>query len=83
MLNVVETTYLNTTFYVAFGFLLQEQKDNFIWFLTILRNLYRQLNLSDPKVIVTDQDIVLMAAIREIFPHTINLLYFWHVNKCV
>lgn len=60
------STSLNTTFYVGFKFLLQERKDDFIWFLTILRTLYRRLDLKDPKVIVTDRDIALMAAIREI-----------------
>lgn len=49
----------------------------------MLRNLYRRLDLTDPKVIVTDRDIALMAAIREIFPHTTNLLCLWHINKCV
>lgn len=33
LLNVVETTCLNTTFYVAFGYLLQEQIEDFTWFL--------------------------------------------------
>lgn len=41
----------------------------------ILRSLYRQLDLEDPKVIVTDRDIVFMIAIHEIFPRTTNLLF--------
>ncbi len=68
---------------MAFGFLLQEKKEDFTWFLTILRSLYRQLDLEDPKVIVTDRDIALMAAIHEIFPRTTNLLCLWHIKKCV
>ena len=83
LLNVVGTTCLNGTYYVAFGFLLQKKKEDFTWFLTILRSLYRRLDLEDPKVIVTDRDIAVMAAIHEIFPRTTNLLCLWHLNKCV
>ena len=83
LLNVVGTTCLNTTFYVAFGFLLQERIEDFTWFLRILQTLYRRLDLEDPKVIVTDRDSALMAAIRNVFPHTKNLLCLWHINKCV
>lgn len=83
LLNVVGTTCLNTTFYAAFGFLLSQRTEDFIWFLRILQNLYRRLDLKDPKVIVTDRDAALMAAIHEVFPHTTNLLCLWHINKCV
>lgn len=83
LLNVVGTTCLNTTFYSAFGFLLQERIEDFIWFLRILQTLYRQLDLEDLKIIVTDRDSALMAAIRKIFPHTENLLCLWRINKCV
>ena len=81
LLNVVGTICLNGTFYVAFDFLLWEKKEDFTWFLTILHSLYQQLDLEDPKVIVTDRDIALMAAIYEIFPRTTNLLCLWHIKK--
>ena len=32
---------------------------------------------------MTDQEILLMAAIYKIFPHITNLLCLWHINKCV
>ncbi|WP_375449254.1 transposase [uncultured Nostoc sp.] len=83
LLSVVGTTCLNTTFYAAFGFLLQERTKDFTWFLGIFQTLYRRLDLEDPKVIVIDRDAALMAAIREIFPYTTNLLCLWHINKCV
>lgn len=83
LLNVVGTTCLNTTFYAAFGFLLQEWIEDFTWFLRILQTLYRRLDLEDPKVIVTNRDSALMAVIREVFPNTKNLLCLWHINKCI
>lgn len=73
LLNVVRTTCLNTTFYAAFGFLLQERTEDFVWFLRILRNLYARLDLEDPKVIVTDRDAALMSAICEVFPKTTSV----------
>ena len=45
--------------------------------------LYKQLNLEDPKVIITNRDSALMTAIRKVFPYMENLLYLWHINKCV
>lgn len=36
LLNVVETTYLNITFYAVFGFLLKQWIEDFILFLRIL-----------------------------------------------
>lgn len=83
LLSLIGTTCLNSTFYSAFWFLLQEQKEDFTWFLTILRTLYRRLDLKDSKVIVTDWDAALMAVISKVFPHTTNLLCLWHINKCV
>lgn len=74
LLNVVGTTCLNTTFYAAFGFLLQKRTEDFAWFLRILRNLYARLDLQDLKVIVTVRDAALMSAIRKVFPNTTNLL---------
>lgn len=84
LLNIVRTTTcLNTTFYIIFEFLFQEKKEDFIWFFTILCTLYRQLDLKNPKVIVTGQDIALIVVIYEIFRQTTNLLCLWYINKCV
>lgn len=80
LLNIVGITCLNSPFYVAFGFLFQEQKKDFTKFLTIFRTLYRQLDLKNSKVIITDQDAALMAAIYKVFLH---LLCLWHINKYI
>lgn len=81
LLNVVETIYLNTTFYIIFKFLLQKQIKDFIQFLKSLQILYKQLNLKDLKIIVTNQNFTLMVAIYNIFPHKKTLLYLQHINK--
>lgn len=83
LLNVIATTCLNITFYIVFRFLLKEWIEDFAWFLRILQTLYRQLDLKDSKVIITNWDLTLMAAIYKVFPHTTNLLCLQHINKCV
>lgn len=85
LLNVVETTYLNITFYAVFGFLLKQWIEDFILFLRILWILYKSLDLEDPKVIVTDRDTILMAVyspIQQIY-FIYSKFYLWHINKYV
>ena len=41
------------------------------------------LNISYPKVVVTDRDIGLMAAIYSVFPDTRHLLCLWHIHRNV
>lgn len=72
LLNVVGTTCLNTTFYAAFGFLLQEWIKDFTWSLKILRTLYRRLNLGRSKSLYYRSRFCVNGC--EVFPHTENLL---------
>lgn len=74
-MNIIGTTCLKSIFYATFKFLFQKQKKDFTWFLTILCTLYKQLDLKDSKVIITDQDIELIAAISKVFLYITNLLY--------
>lgn len=68
---------------MTFSFFLQKKKSDFICFLTILQSFYQQLDLENPKIIITDWDIVFMATINKIFPQTTNLLYLRYINKCI
>lgn len=77
------TTALNTSFYVGFSFLRQERQEDYIWFLQQLKHLYRKLEIPYPKVVVTDRDVGLMAAIYKVFPDTRHLLCVWHIHICV
>ena len=83
MLVIMGHTALNTSFYVAFGFIDNEEKDNFTWVMEMLKGLYRHLGLKDPEVIVTDRDLALMEAIANVFPEVANLLCVWHINMNV
>ena len=72
---------MNTTFYVAFSFQLQEEEADYWFSFTELQNLYVNLDLPDFKIIITDTDSALMNAISIVFTQTANFLCLWHINK--
>ena len=76
-----DITSMNTTFYVAFSFQLQEEEADYWFSFTKLQNLYVNLDLSDFRIIITDTDSALMNAISVVFTQTVNLLCLWHINK--
>jgi MULE transposase domain len=79
LLNIVGTTCLNTTFYVAFCFLAKEEKDDYIWAMEQLRNVFPAEVQSS--MMVMDQELALMNAIQQVFPKTQQLLCIWHIEK--
>jgi transposase-like protein len=60
----------------------QEREDNFRWALEKLKGLFIKEDLF-PKVILTDRDNALMNAIAVVFPHTVNMLCRFHIEKNV
>ncbi len=77
LLNIIGLTSLNTSFYIAFGFIKSKQEGNFTWVL-------QQLATSAPvqsKVCITDWDLALMNAINKVFPDTSGLLCQWHIQQ--
>jgi hypothetical protein len=83
LLNIIGSTNINTTFFVAFCFMLQEKEEDYMWAMTQLRNILIQPGFQLPSVIVTDRELAAMNAIREVFPTVRSLLCSWHVFKCV
>ncbi|XP_010532500.1 PREDICTED: protein FAR-RED IMPAIRED RESPONSE 1 [Tarenaya hassleriana] len=53
-----------------------ESKETFVW---LLKTWLRAMGGRAPKVILTDQDKVLMAAISEVLPNTHHCFALWHV----
>ena len=51
--------------------------------LTALKNYLIQAEVPVPEVLVTDRDLGLIRAIRNVFPDVPHLLCIWHVNKNV
>ncbi|CAL8171865.1 unnamed protein product [Prunus armeniaca] len=81
LLQIVEVTYTNMTFSVAYVYMNAEKEDNYTWALTALRNLLDDNCL--PGVIVTDRELALLNSITSIFPKARHLLCRWHINKGV
>jgi hypothetical protein len=81
LLNVVGSTCLNTTFHVAFAFLSKEDEEAYTWALTQLKELF--INPTMLKVVMTDRDLGLIAAVRTVFPGAKRMLCTWHVEKNV
>lgn len=53
-----------------------ETKSTFVW---LMKTWLRAMGGQAPKVIITDQDKALKAAIEEVFPNTRHCLYLWHI----
>lgn len=76
-------TNLHTSFYLGYCFMIHEEKEDYIWALNALLDMLLEQNIPDPKVIITDRDLGLMGAIRDVFPESASLLCVWHINKNV
>lgn len=83
LFNIVGSTLLNTTFYVAFVLTSSRTAEAFTWVLERLREVYTELELDLPKTIVTDKEGGLVTPIREVFPEAIHLFCIWHINEDV
>lgn len=82
LLEIIGITSTNLTFAVGFAYLEAEKTDNYRWALEKLKGLFiKQDNV--PQVILTDRELALINAIEIVFPHSVNLLCTWHINKNV
>ena len=59
----------------------QETEENYQWALEKIKGIY-EINKM-PKVIATDRELALMNSIQRVFPHAVNLLCIWHIQKNV
>ena len=81
LFTIIGVTNLGTTFTLALSFLASEEKEEYIWALKQLKNLYKAIHFSHPISIVTDADKALISAIQSIFPRSQKLLCRWHIAK--
>jgi len=82
LLKVVGITSTGLTFSIAFCLLVVGKENNFVWTLDRLKGLFFKVD-SYLRVVVCVTDIVLMNAIRIVFPEAYNLLCRFHINKNV
>ena len=83
LLDILDCTGLNHTFFTAFVFLSGKTEEHYSSALKILRGVMNTYEISFPGVIVTDKDQELINAIRHVFSQSQNLLCSWHINKNV
>jgi hypothetical protein len=81
LLDIVGVTALNSTFYVGFGFIQDEQQASYEFVLNSLHNIYLQLGLSSPRTVLTDKDQALINALSEVFSTTDLMICIWHINR--
>ena len=80
---VMGATSLGTSFYIALAFIDGEEEPDFDWIIVQIKELYRELGLKDPIVLVTDRDLALMNVIAIHYPAAENVLCIWHINRNV
>ncbi|XP_021764019.1 protein FAR1-RELATED SEQUENCE 5-like [Chenopodium quinoa] len=79
--KIVGVTPTNQNFLVGYVFMRNECTANYRWVLQRLRDLIGFDK--EPSVFLTDRELGLVAALREVFPGTSHLLCRWHINKDV
>ncbi|XP_021732965.1 protein FAR1-RELATED SEQUENCE 5-like [Chenopodium quinoa] len=79
--EIVGVTPTNQNFLVAYVFMRNECTTSYRWVLQRLRVLMGYNKESS--VLLTDRELGLCAALREVFPGTPHLLCRWHINKDV
>ena len=65
--------------------MIKKDRENYVWVLQNLWALYNSLEIEISKIIVMNQELILMNIIVKIFPtsNTRDLLCIWHVNKAI
>jgi MULE transposase domain len=79
LLNIVGTSCLGKSFYVAFVFLAKEEEEDYLWALEQLRDIFEKPD--QLKVTVTDCERALLNSLRTVFPVSARLLCIWHIEK--
>ncbi len=67
-LVVMGATSLHQTFHAGFAFLKTETVDDYKWALRQMQSLYQDFSVQHLRIIVTDRDLGMLEAIRQVFP---------------
>ena len=82
LLDFVGVTPTGMTFFARFVYLEGERVNNVVWALERFRGLFLRRDRL-PIVIVTDRDLALMNAVKNVFSECTNLLCRFHIDKNV
>lgn len=81
LLVITGVTALNTSFYVGFAFMKAEHIPDYQWVLQQLRDLYDELDIPFPVVLLTDSQDSLISACGLVFPEAKHMLCIWHIEN--
>ncbi|XP_071689837.1 protein FAR1-RELATED SEQUENCE 5-like [Rutidosis leptorrhynchoides] len=79
LLDIIEVSCFNSSFYSGFAFLEKEDEENYIWALHVFKKILGQGNY--PSIIMSDRELALMNGKKNVFPSATNLLCVWHIEK--
>ena len=82
LLDIVGVTPTGMTFSVVFAYLEGEHLNNVVWALQWFRGLFLRCDALSG-VIIIDRDLVLINAVKIVFPEATNLLCWFHIDKNV
>lgn len=81
LLEIIGMTPTNHNFVIAYALMKDETESSYTWAMEQFKLLIG--NDVHPTCFVTDRELALVNAIRNIFPGIANLLCTWHINKDV
>ena len=79
MIEIIGVTSTEMSLSVAFVYLKAKREDNFSWCLDSLKSLMHGRLM--PPVIVSDRDLMLVNAVKRLFPAFRHFLCRWHIGK--
>nr|GMD82055.1 protein FAR1-RELATED SEQUENCE 5-like [Ipomoea batatas] len=81
LVEMVGVTSTNMTFCIAFVFIHKENESNYNWALNCLKATIE--GCITPRVIVTDRELALMKACKNVYPEAKGLLCRWHIYRSI
>jgi hypothetical protein len=79
LLEIIGFTSTNSSFFICFIFMSNENEINYKWSINQLKNLV--FKEKSPKVIITDCELALINAIESELPTATHFLCIWHIQK--
>ena len=70
---------LKAIFFINFVFISNEKKNNFAWVIEQIKNLYKNLDLKNSKIVFIDRDETLMRVINDVYFKIHMFFCIWHI----
>ena len=80
--QMVGVTSTKLSFCVGHAYMSSEREENYTWVLERLKETLEDQRI-EPRVIVTNRELVLMNACQQVFPYATQLLCRWHIFECI